>query len=66
MTVVGWHGATVRPSIFDDQNGIYWEYDGTNIAVAQRTSTKQIAGTAAVTPDSNLVIGNNTRFRDPT
>ena len=64
MTVVGWHGATVRSGIFDDQNGIYWEYDGTNIAVAQRTSTKQIAGTAAVTPDSNLVIGNNTRFRD--
>ena len=64
MTVVGWHGATVRSGIFDDQNGIYWEYDGTNIAVAQRTSTKQIAGTAAVTPDSNLVLGNNTRFRD--
>lgn len=64
MTVVGWHGATVRSGIFDDQNGIYWEYDGTNIAVAQRTSTKQIAGTAAVTPDSNLVTGNNTRFRD--
>ena len=64
MTVVGWHGATVRSGIFDDQNGIYWEFDGTNIAVAQRTSTKQIAGTAAVTPDSNLVTGNNTRFRD--
>ena len=64
MTVVGWHGATVRSGIFDDQNGIYWEYDGTNIAVAQRTSTKQIAGTAAVSPDSNLVTGNNTRFRD--
>ena len=64
MTVVGWHGATVRSGIFDDQNGIYWEYDGTNIAVAQRTSTKQIAGTAAVNPDSNLVVGNNTRFRD--
>ena len=64
MTVVGWHGATVRSGVFDDQNGIYWEYDGTNVSVAQRTSTRQIAGTGAVTPDSNLITGNNTRFRD--
>ena len=64
LTVVGWHGATVRSGIFDDQNGIYWEFDGSNISVAQRTSTKQIAGTAQVTVDSNLIIGNNTRFRD--
>ena len=64
MTVVGWHGATVRSGIFDDQNGIYWEFDGTNISVAQRTSTKQIAGTVTATPDSNLITGNNTRFRD--
>ena len=64
MTVVGWHGATVRSGIFDDQNGIYWEFDGTNISVAQRTSTKQIAGTGSVVVDSNLITGNNTRFRD--
>ncbi len=64
LTVVGWHGATVRSGIFDDQNGIYWEFDGTNVQVAQRTSTKQIAGTVSVDRDSNLVIGNNTRFRD--
>lgn len=64
MTVVGWHGATVRSGIFDDQNGIYWEYDGTNVSVAQRTSTKQLAGTIAVNSDSNRVQGTNTRFRD--
>ena len=64
LTVVGWHGATVRSGIFDDQNGIYWEYDGTNLSVAQRTSTKQIAGTVAINRDSNLVTGTNTRFRD--
>jgi len=64
MTVVGWHGATVRSGIFDDQNGIYWEFDGTNTSVAQRTSTKQISGTVSVNRDSNLVTGTNTRFRD--
>jgi hypothetical protein len=64
VAVTGWHGATVRSGIFDDQNGIYWEYDGVNIQVAQRTSTKQIAGTVSVTPDSSLITGTNTRFRD--
>ena len=64
MSTFQWHGATVRSGVFDDQNGIYWEYDGTNLLCCQRTSTKQISGTAAVTPDTNTVTGTNTRFRD--
>ena len=64
MSVVAWHGATVRSGIFDDQNGIFWEYDGTNISVNQRTGTKQLAGTIAIDADDNLVTGTNTRFTD--
>jgi len=64
MSVVSWHGATVRSGIFDDQNGIFWEYDGTQISVVQRTGTLQIAGTVAVSSDSNTLIGSGTRFRD--
>ena len=64
MTVVSWHGATVRSGIFDDQNGIFWEFDGTQLSVVQRTGTKQLAGTIAVTVDNNLVTGLNTRFED--
>lgn len=64
MSVVSWHGATVRSGIFDDQNGIFWEYDGTNISVNQRTGTKQLAGTGAILVDDNLVTGTNTKFRD--
>jgi len=64
MSVVSWHGATVRSGIFDDQNGIFWEYDGTNVSVNQRTGTRQLAGTIAMQVDDNLVTGTNTRFRD--
>jgi len=64
MSVVSWHGATVRSGIFDDQNGIFWEYDGTNLNVAQRTGTKQIAGTIAMKVDENVITGTNTRFQD--
>lgn len=64
MSVVSWHGATVRSGIFDDQNGIFWEFDGTQISVVQRTGTRQLAGTTAMTVDNNLVTGTNTRFLD--
>ena len=64
VSTQGWHGASVRSGVFDDQNGIYWEYDGTNLIVAQRTSTKQCAGIAVARPDTNLITGTNTRFRD--
>lgn len=64
MSVISWHGATVRSGIFDDQNGIFWEFDGTQISVVQRTGTLQVAGTVAVDSDSNLLTGTNTRFRD--
>ena len=64
MSVVAWHGATVRSGIFDDQNGIFWEFDGTNISVNQRTGTQQVAGTITMASDSNLITGTNTRFRD--
>ena len=64
MSVVAWHGATVRSGIFDDQNGIFWEFDGTQISVVQRTGTRQVAGTIAIEVDNNSVTGTNTRFRD--
>lgn len=64
MSVLKWHGATVRAGTFDDQNGIYFQYDGQDFAVGRRSSTFQLSGTVSVLKDSNLVTGSNTRFRD--
>jgi hypothetical protein len=59
-----WQGATVRAGAFDDQNGIFFQYDGANIAVGLRSSTFQIAGTVTATSDSNELTGTNTKFTE--
>ena len=59
---VNWYGATVRAGTFDDQNGIYMQFDGTNMAVGVRNSVSALAGTLNVTLGSTLVTGNNSRF----
>jgi hypothetical protein len=64
MSVDGWHGATVRAGTFDDQNGMFWQYNGKDLSVGRRSSTFQLAGFANVARDSNIVTGTNTRFRD--
>ena len=62
VSLVSWHGATIRAGTFDEQNGVYWQYDGQYMAVGLRSSTYQLSGTVSATPDSNLITGLNTRF----
>ncbi len=62
MTIRKWHGATVRAGIFDDQNGMFYQYDGQRLAVVRRSSTFQVAGVIAINANSNFVTGTNTRF----
>lgn len=62
MAVRTWHGATVRAGAYDDQNGMFWQYDGQRLAVGRRSSTFQLAGVVSVNVDSNLITGTNTRF----
>ena len=64
VSLYKWKGATVRCGAFDDQNGIFWQYDGVNLAVGLRSATYQLAGTIAINTDSNAVTGTNTRFRE--
>ena len=62
MAVRQWHGSTIRAGIFDEQNGMFWQYDGIRMAVGRRSSTFQTAGTININANSNLVAGTNTRF----
>jgi hypothetical protein len=60
--VITWDGAAVRAGLFDEQNGLFWEYDGSILSVVKRNSTAQLSGTLSVTQNSNAVTGVNTRF----
>jgi hypothetical protein len=65
-----WHGATVRAGPFDDQNGLFWEFDGQTLWVVKRSSTFQIAGTCLVSVNGQTLtsdtanLSNPTRFQD--
>ena len=62
MSIRNWHGATIRSGIFDDQNGMFWQYDGIRMAVVKRSSTFLLAGTISILSNSNAVSGSSTRF----
>ena len=62
MSIRGWHGATVRSGTFDDQNGMFWQYDGMRMALVKRSSTNNLAGTINLQANNNSVTGSNTRF----
>lgn len=64
VSLYRWAGATVRAGAFDDQNGMFWGYDGARMFVGIRSSTFQLIGSVTVTPGSNTVTGIFTKFRD--
>jgi len=63
VVVENWHGATIRAGCFDDQNGMFWEFDGMNICVVRRAATQQLLGLVTINSNSNQVTGATTKFR---
>ena len=64
MSILTWHGASVKAGTFDDQNGMFWQYNGRELSVVRRSSTLQLSGVVSIIKDTNLMTGVNTRFRD--
>jgi hypothetical protein len=44
LSVNGWYGASNRVGMFDDQNGIFFEFDGQQLYAVRRSSTRQLSG----------------------
>jgi hypothetical protein len=61
-SVVNWYGALNRLGIFDQQNGIFFEYDGQQLYAVQRKSTYQISGKVTVTNGTNTITQTNAAF----
>jgi hypothetical protein len=55
--VNGWSNSKIRTGMFDDQNGMFFEYDGSNMYAVRRESTTQITGQSIARYGSQLVIG---------
>lgn len=64
VAVINWTGASIRSGVFDDSNGLFWEYDGQTLYAVRRSATFQLAGFCSVTKGSHTVTGSNTRFQD--
>lgn len=57
-----WWGASNRVGMFDQQNGMFFEYDGQTLYAVYRNSVNQINGTVTVTNGSGTVTGSGTQF----
>jgi hypothetical protein len=57
-----WYGAQNSVGIYDQQNGIFFQYDGTQLYAVVRTSTIQTAGYCQVTQGNATVTGVGTNF----
>jgi hypothetical protein len=67
LSVNNWYGASNRVGMFDDQNGIFFEYDGQQLYAVRRSSTRQLSGfisanTANTQIDGVSVNGVTTKF----
>lgn len=60
--VEGWDNSLLQCGLFDDQNGIFWEFNGRDLFACRRSSVQQISGTANMTFKSSLISGTNTKF----
>jgi hypothetical protein len=53
-----WYGASVRAGCFEDQNGLFWEWDGQTLWAVKRSSTFQLGGYITATVGSQVINGD--------
>ena len=62
IAVNAWTGSSVRAGVFDDQNGVFWEYDGRILYAVRRSAVLQLSGTVSANQNSSQLVGVDTRF----
>lgn len=60
--VNNWANSALRCGLFDEQNGLFFEYDGQELYCCRRSSVRQISGYATVQFRSGEVTGADTKF----
>jgi hypothetical protein len=59
VSVNSWHGAQSRLGMFDQQNGLFFEFDGQSLNAVVRNSTSQLSGRVTATFGSTTVTQTN-------
>jgi len=59
IIVKEWVQSALRAGMFDDQNGLFFEYDGTQLYACRRNSTTQLPGYSSVTYGSSKIVGDD-------
>lgn len=62
VSVNSWFGAKNRLGVFDQQNGLFWEYDGQALYAVRRSSVFQLGGRISVSAGSNTVTQTDATF----
>jgi len=60
--VDGWRNSEIKCGLFDDQNGLFFKYNGETLFCCRRSSIKQISGYANVTFRSGTIVGTDSAY----
>lgn len=62
FNVNAWNNCSLRCGLYDDQNGLLFDFNGQDLGCVIRSSVQQLSGVVSVTFNSGDVIGIGTKF----
>lgn len=62
VSPISWYGSSNRIGFFDQQNGMFFEFDGQTLYAVWRNSVLQLNGTVSATQGNSIVSGVGTLF----
>ena len=63
VTAYRWKGASTRAGLYSEQDGFFFEYDGSGVFACRQWATNTLRGNVSVTKYSSTVTGDATIFR---